>query len=63
MHRADHERIAALVNKNKPGAATFRVVQNGGHDLSVNGQVPEEVLQTIKSWLQMVTTDQRAQGR
>jgi len=37
MHRADHERIVALVNRNRPGAARLVVVPGGDHGLAARG--------------------------
>lgn len=54
MHRADHERIVALVNANRAGAATLRVVEGAGHDLSVSRVVPPDVLDGMARWLTTV---------
>ena len=57
MHRIDHERIVALVNRNKPGLATLKIVSNAGHDLAVAGQVPDDVFQVIEAWLTTVASE------
>jgi pimeloyl-ACP methyl ester carboxylesterase len=55
MHRADHERIAALVNHARPGAATLLTVPRAGHTLTVEGRVPDGVFATLEQWLTGVT--------
>ena len=37
MHRSDHERIAALVNRNRPGAARLVIVPGADHGLGLRG--------------------------
>jgi pimeloyl-ACP methyl ester carboxylesterase len=53
MHRTDHERLVALVNKNRPGSARLVIVPGADHGLAVRGDdgrrttpgsVPEAVL-------------------
>jgi pimeloyl-ACP methyl ester carboxylesterase len=56
MHRIDHERLVALVNRNRPGAAQLVVVPGGDHGLAVRGtdgrpQLPPLVFATIRTFL------------
>jgi pimeloyl-ACP methyl ester carboxylesterase len=37
MHRSDHERIVAMVNRNRPGAASLVVVPGADHGVAVRG--------------------------
>ena len=55
MHRIDHERLVSLVNGNRPGAATLKVVEGAGHDLAAGGVVPGAVFETITQWLKMLS--------
>lgn len=54
MHRVDHERISALVNANRAGAATLHTVPRAGHTLTVEGEVPSATLDAIDRWLKKV---------
>jgi hypothetical protein len=48
-------RIVALVNANRPGAATLKVVPGGGHDLAVGGYVPADFIEATDAWMRRVT--------
>jgi pimeloyl-ACP methyl ester carboxylesterase len=59
MHRADHERLVALVNKNKPGAAELVIIPGGDHGLAAPGpdgrpHLPPAVMTSIRQFLDRV---------
>jgi pimeloyl-ACP methyl ester carboxylesterase len=66
MSREDHEAIAALVNRNRPGAARFVLLPKADHDLMVHetmkesfegssrGRFAEEVIPLVTNWLKQV---------
>lgn len=56
MHRVDHERLVALVNRNAPGVARLLTVPGMDHAMRVTGpngqpQLPESVVREVKSFL------------
>ncbi|MCC6131526.1 MAG: alpha/beta fold hydrolase [Acidobacteria bacterium] len=56
MSRTDHERVVALVNRNRPGAARLLSVPGMGHDLSAplpgGGKgLPESVARAVFAWI------------
>ncbi|HQQ75925.1 MAG TPA: PDZ domain-containing protein [Thermoanaerobaculia bacterium] len=59
MSRSDHERVVALVNRNRPGAARLLTVPGMDHGLSAplpgGGEgLPEVVATTVLNWLRRV---------
>jgi dienelactone hydrolase len=59
MHRIDHERLVALVNRNRPGIAHLVVVPGGDHGLAARAadgrpMLPPMVFTTIQRFLQQV---------
>jgi len=57
MHRQDHERLAAVINANKAGAATFVTVPGANHGLAARGAdggpvlppiAPQSILEFLK---------------
>jgi dienelactone hydrolase len=59
MHRDDHERLTALVNRNRPGAAEFVVVPGADHALAApNGagqrHLPPLALSAVQKFLNRV---------
>lgn len=59
MHRIDHERLAAMVNRNRPGAAELVVVPRADHGLAVRdadgrAHLPSIVPATIQTFLDRV---------
>jgi dienelactone hydrolase len=59
MHRADHERLAALVNRNRAGAAEFVVIPGANHGLAAAGpdgrpHLPPAVPAAIRQFLDRV---------
>jgi len=56
MHKGDHERIVAMVNKNRAGAASLVVVPGGDHGLAARGAdgkafLPESAARAIVEFL------------
>lgn len=56
MHRTDHERLAALVNRNRPGAAELVVIPGANHGLAAPGpdgqpHLPPAVPAAIRQFL------------
>jgi dienelactone hydrolase len=65
MHRVDHERLVALVNKNRPGAAELVVVPGGDHGLAARGpngrpHLPATVMTSIRQFLDRVNGGDRS---
>jgi pimeloyl-ACP methyl ester carboxylesterase len=59
MHRSDHERLAALVNHNRPGAAELVVIPGANHGLAALGpdgqpHLPPVVPAAIRQFLDRV---------
>ena len=59
MHRDDHERLASMVNRNRPGAAEFVVVPGADHGLAApdatgRPHLPALVTPTIQKFLDRV---------
>jgi pimeloyl-ACP methyl ester carboxylesterase len=59
MHRTDHERLAALVNRNRAGAAEFVVIPGTNHGLAAPGpdgrlHLPSAVPAAIRQFLARV---------
>ena len=59
MHRSDHERLVAMVNRNQPGAAELVVIPGADHGLAVRApdgraQLPPLVFATIRRFLDRV---------
>jgi alpha-beta hydrolase superfamily lysophospholipase len=64
MHRVDHERLVALVNRNRPGAAELVIVPGGDHGLAARGadgrpQLPAIVPAKIQTFLDRVNAGSR----
>jgi pimeloyl-ACP methyl ester carboxylesterase len=67
MHRADHERLAALVNRNRAGAAEFVVIPGANHGLAAAGpdgrpQLPPAVPAAIRQFLDRVNASAHPAG-
>jgi pimeloyl-ACP methyl ester carboxylesterase len=56
MHKDDHERLLAMVNRNRAGAARLITVPGMDHGLSVEGGVspPEALVANILDWIKSV---------
>lgn len=59
MHRWDHERLVALVNKNQPGAASLVIVPGGDHGLTARDargtrSVPDVAPRAILEFLRRI---------
>ena len=68
MHRRDHERIVAMVNRNRPGAATLVVVPGADHALATRTtgggrELPAVVMSSLTPFLARVHADPTAAGR
>ena len=51
MSRDDHERIVAMVNRNKPGAARLVVIPRMTHFVEIDGRFPDAVWTAVEQWL------------
>ena len=59
MHRADHERLVAMINRNRPGAAQLVIVPGADHGLAARGRdgkatLPPMVTTAIQQFLDRV---------
>jgi dienelactone hydrolase len=67
MHRADHERLAAMVNRNRAGAAEFVVIPGANHGLAAPGpdgrpHLPPAVPAAIRQFLDRVNASAHPVG-
>jgi pimeloyl-ACP methyl ester carboxylesterase len=67
MHRSDHERLAALVNRNRPGAAELVVIPGANHGLAAPGpdgqpHLPRAVPAAIRQFLDRLNASDHPVG-
>jgi dienelactone hydrolase len=65
MHRIDHERVVALVNTNRPGAAELVIIPGGDHGLAAptpdgRTHLPTAVMTSIRQFLDRVNGGARS---